>query len=357
MCSIIGIRRDGAGLLAGNYDFYYHHGLVITNRRGLLKQALSERPPALEWEARFGSVTLNQFGRELPSCGMNEAGLAVHMAQVQDVRCPPLPAEQVRLSELQWVQYQLDRYASVAEAIAGLDEVPLAPVYIDLHYALCDRHGDMAVVECVDGHWRALPAGHPEGLIMTNHPVATELAWRSGKGKRPSGVSAKRFQHLWEQFDALSRGNAASAPEPGLPADPRLSFLAHCLASVRRPMGIGTLLKWLLLRIPPSYTCWRTLYDTARGEIHIRSLRSPAWHCIHIGELDFGPAGPVLGADLEQRPNATGDLQLRPIQRADNARIVRASYRPLGKDGLSEQDMEALIDYPDHFPIASQATP
>lgn len=358
MCSIIGIQREGAGLLAGNYDFYYPHGLVVTNRRGLYKQALSDSALAPQWQSRFGSITLNQFGRELPSSGMNEAGLAVHMAQVQCVRCPePLGPG---LSELQWIQYQLDRYASVAEAVAGLADMVPSPVYIDLHYALCDSHGAMAVVECVNGQWRALPAAHPRGLVMTNHPVARELEWRaSGLGKAPYGVSARRFQQLWGQLDALTQGTDPAPGEPGVPADPALHFLVRALASVGQPLGIGGLLKWLLLRNPPSYTCWRSLYDTAQGEVYIRPMRAKVWHRLALRNLDLGPGTGVLGEDIEhlgvdpQSPVSP----LRPIRREDNARIIRASYRPLGKRGLTEQEMEALIDYPDRFQVASQAAP
>lgn len=353
MCSVIGMKLPRGGVLGGSYDFYYHHGLVVTNRRGLRKQALAERAPFLEWESRHGSVTFNQFGRELPSCGMNEAGLAIHMAQVVGGAYPPVPEGRPRLNELQWIQYQLDRHATVEEVVAGLDECPIELAYLDLHYALCDRRGGLAVIEFTAGRTRVLRTENGAGLVMTNHPVGDELAESGAAPRAPANTahSRKRFRILRERLDAWPRGEAPVSPaEAGLPEDPELRCLASGLGAVRRDFSLWQLVRWFVLRVPPAYTCWNTLFDPGAGTFYFRTVRVPAWRRVDCTRLDFAPTAPSLCLDVETRRQGDVTPAFRPVRREDNARIIHTSYKPLGSR-FSEQDLEALIDYPDQFPI------
>lgn len=360
MCSVIGMQREGSGLLAGSYDFYFHHGLIVTNRRGLLKRGLAKTPPVLEWESRYGSVTLNQFGRELPSCGMNETGLAIHKAQLLGNECPSVLAGRPRLNELQWIQYQLDHHASVEEVIAALDEAPIERGYVDLHYALCDRHGDLAVIESVAGDLRALRPAATTGLVMTNHSVADVLAPGIGNGAHAlrlpgHGDSGVRYLALQQRLEARERGEAPPLkPEVGLPEDAELYFLAACLAAVRRNFSLWKLLKWHLFRVPPAYTCWNTLFDPRAATLHFRTVRFPAWRRIDLARVDYSPSAPSLCLDLDADLQGDVTQALFPVRRQDNARIIYESYKPLGPR-ISEDDIEALIDYPDQFEIIEGA--
>ena len=76
------VLHQGDRLIFGrNLDWYSGTGLVMVNSRNLEKVALvnsSEKP--VKWVSKFGSVTFNQIGRELPFGGINESGLVVeHM--------------------------------------------------------------------------------------------------------------------------------------------------------------------------------------------------------------------------------------------------------------------------------------
>jgi len=64
--------QDGGALVFGkNYDWNVEDGLVVVNKRGVVKTAMIERGPAT-WTSKYGSVTFNQYGREFPSGGINE---------------------------------------------------------------------------------------------------------------------------------------------------------------------------------------------------------------------------------------------------------------------------------------------
>src|SRR5215813_3170068 len=62
-----------------NLDWDWEDGLVIVNPRNETKASLVIIPgnKPLKWTSKYGSVTFNQFGQEMPFGGMNEAGLVV----------------------------------------------------------------------------------------------------------------------------------------------------------------------------------------------------------------------------------------------------------------------------------------
>src|SRR5690606_9913051 len=86
-CSAV-LFSNGDHYVAGrNYDWHLGHGMVMVNKRDMAKQALSFDNPA-KWISRYGSVTLNQYGRELPCEGMNEKGLSISMLWLDETKYP-----------------------------------------------------------------------------------------------------------------------------------------------------------------------------------------------------------------------------------------------------------------------------
>lgn len=57
----------------------------MTNQRNVEKTALiDQKENPIKWISRYGSITFNQVGRDLPFGGMNETGLVVeHMSLPQ----------------------------------------------------------------------------------------------------------------------------------------------------------------------------------------------------------------------------------------------------------------------------------
>jgi penicillin V acylase-like amidase (Ntn superfamily) len=117
MCTSVKLTNHQEVVLAQNYDFYYGHGLFIVNKKGVRKTALtdnlteenmySEESHGAKWVSLYGSVTFNQFARELPTCGMNEAGLAI-VSMWHDTVQKTEPRGKNQITELQWIQQQLD---------------------------------------------------------------------------------------------------------------------------------------------------------------------------------------------------------------------------------------------------------
>ena len=75
---------------ARTYDWHIDHGLLIVNKKGVAKRAMLLNPAekAAEWVSKYGSVTFNQYGREMPNGGMNEVGLVVETLMLPSTQNP-----------------------------------------------------------------------------------------------------------------------------------------------------------------------------------------------------------------------------------------------------------------------------
>ena len=141
------VLRDGSVILfARNLDWDWSDGFIVVNQKGIEKTAfvLPPEKPA-RWTSKYGSVTFNQFGREMPYGGMNETGLVVEQMMLMESKYPGSD-ERPAVNMLQWIQYQLDNCRTVDEVLATNEFVRHeAPVGAErIHYLICDASGDTA---------------------------------------------------------------------------------------------------------------------------------------------------------------------------------------------------------------------
>lgn len=132
--------------LAKNLDWELDRGYLHFNLAGIKKNSISD--PNLKWISKYNSITNNQFGKEFPLGGMNEAGLVIEELSLFGQAYETDISKQ-NLNEFQWVQYQLDNSASVIEVIESLGQITIKHNIMNLHYLIADKTGDVAVIECL----------------------------------------------------------------------------------------------------------------------------------------------------------------------------------------------------------------
>ena len=130
----------------------------------------------LRWNSKYASLAIGIYGVGTVD-GMNEKGLGGHLLYLAKTDFGPRDPKKKGISAILWLQYVLDRAATVKEALALLKNVQ--PVMIQahghdstIHLALEDKSGDSAIIEFIDGK----PKIH-EGrqfTIMTNDPPYDE---------------------------------------------------------------------------------------------------------------------------------------------------------------------------------------
>ncbi len=143
------------------------------DRDGLKPGGLVDDANPLRWTSRYASLVTTIYGVGTVD-GLNEAGLAGHGLYLEATDFGPrnaaVPAVQVGL----WLQYVLDRAATVGEAVELIRAVePLKFTAhghdANLHFALEDTTGDSAIVEFT----AAGPVIHHgrQYTLMTNDPT------------------------------------------------------------------------------------------------------------------------------------------------------------------------------------------
>lgn len=202
-CTTFVLKDDNQFIFGRNLDWVSDDGVIVTNQRGITKNSLvfgNDR--AVNWISKYGSVTFNQFGKEFPFGGMNEAGLVVEVMVVPGTY--PKPDDRFALNELQWVQYQLDNAETINEVIQSDAFIRISGVSQNLHYLVCDRTGKVAVIE-FDAKGMIVYQGNDLiAPVLENDPYATSIM------KLKKGQNC-RFKKVVSMLEAYSPNNKTSA--------------------------------------------------------------------------------------------------------------------------------------------------
>ena len=136
-------------IFAKNFDWGFGQGYLIKNIRGQQKYAYGFRGNNVAgWTSKFGSITFNQNGKEFPYGGINEKGLVVEQLSLGNTEYQE--NNNKTISELEWIQYQLDNYENVDEVIKNINSLTIKPI-ARIHYFLADKNGVSAVIDFVNG--------------------------------------------------------------------------------------------------------------------------------------------------------------------------------------------------------------
>lgn len=261
-------------------------------------------PQSLTWTSKYGSVVVS--GYEAGSTdGMNAKGLVANLLYLAESEYPKPVAGRPYMSISLWVQYALDNFATVDEAVANLQSEPfnmLAPALPNgepaaLHLALSDATGDSAILEYVGGTLRVHHG--KQFVVMTNSPVydqqlAINTYWDGVGGLNflpGTNRAADRFARTSFLLGAIPR-----AVDPHLIAGvPGQSFAFQAVASVMSvmravsvPLGISTPGQPNI-----SSTLWRTVSDQKNLVYYFDSATRPNTFWISLSQLDLSPGAPV----------------------------------------------------------------
>jgi choloylglycine hydrolase len=270
-CTTVCLLEKEKAVVAYNYDFYPPEGLVLINKQGTRKIS-SLRTQGAIWTSSYGSVTFNQFGRDNPMTGINEKGLMVSQMWLDETRYPPADTHPV-IGILEWIQYNLDRHASVAEVLANAETVRPTSRVGTIHYLVADATGDAAAIEFLDGklvvhRGAAMPVRALANSTYADSVAAFERA--KSKGEVPPTVSS---------LDRFVR--AATMLAGGGNADP-IARGFEMIASVAQPY----------------FTRWSIVYDLGAREVYFRTEGNRAIRRLALAGLDFSCGTPVKMLDV-----------------------------------------------------------
>jgi choloylglycine hydrolase len=317
------VLRDPQRLVFGkNYDWSIRSGMLIVNQRWVAKvsAATGGGNPA-RWTSAYGSVTFNQFGRDFPMGGMNEAGLVVEVMWLEETRYPPAD-DRATLGDLQWVQYQLDTAATVEAVLASDEDVRIgggAP----LHYLVADATGRVATVEFLDGHLVAHTGPSLPVAALANSTYEASLSyfasWPEGRGTSSS----------LDRFATAAARTLAFADLA--PADAE-AYAFDTLAAVAQPVS----------------TRWSIVYEIAERRVHFRTDNLPAIRSLDMTDLDFACPATVLVLDLATVVSGDISEHLVPYTLELNQRLIDYAYQHISfLQGTPRSVRESIARYPE----------
>jgi len=331
-CTAFYIYAGDEAVVGKSFDWSVCDGLVVVNKRGIAKEAMvgDERPA--RWTSTYGSVTFNQYGRELPLGGINEAGLVVEVLWLAK-SVYPTPDERPAVGCLQWVQYMLDTCATAAEVVAAQEEVRVADDGTGrVHYFVADAAGGCAVVEFVEGE-AVISAGDVDMPVraLANSTYDDSLSFLSTyaeKGGTPEDIAGDGSR---ERFSRAAI--AATAFDPAfLDSATAADYAAGVLDDVASPAD----------------SQWRIVYDVNDRLVYYRTRENMEPRRLEPGKFDYSPATPVTIFDMNAPGGGDVTGKFVDYTYEANRALVDAAFA--GTEFLKEvpeEVREAMARYPE----------
>lgn len=325
-CTTFNLTSGDVNIFGRNYDWSVGDGAVIVNKRGLAKTAMKakdETGQPAKWKSKYGSITFNQYGREFPQGGINEAGLVVEIMAVPEGEYPAADSR-LYVGKAQYRQYLLDSFSTVKEVVES-DSVRITATGKGpmTHLLVSDRTGASAVIEFVGGK-RVVYTGDSLPVRALSNTLYTDSLshWRAKKV--PTVDTWKSVERFILAADATSSFDAKAVKAP----------IDHAFG----------LLKQL---VQGDKTKWSIVYDIKNLQVFFHTSSNPKPRSIDLKKVDFSCNTPVKMADINggssDISNSFHDYKLQ----ANRQLISDAFGKTDFLKNIPAQTIDVIAAYPD----------
>lgn len=261
---------------------------------------------SVTWKSRYGSVVASIYEGGTAD-GMNEKGLVANLLYLAESEYAPATDTRPGLNICAWAQYNLDIFATVAEAVADAKKEAYRVVPVEapngakgaVHLSISDPSGDSAILEYVGG--KLIIHHGREHQVMTNSPVFDQQIALNDYWQQIGGTvmlpgtnrAADRFARASFYINACRQS-----------ADPReaVASVFSVMRNVSVPRGISTPGQANI-----SSTLWRTVSDQKNLVFYFENTASPSLVWVRLRELDFSPAAGVRKLNMADDPDVNGN--------------------------------------------------
>lgn len=315
-CTSFCIQTDDEVIVGKNYDWEVEDCLINVNKRNVAKTALINEHPA-SWVSKYGSVTFNQYGREMPNGGINEAGLVIEVLWLNATEYPQADSRPA-LRGLQWIQYQLDNFGTVEEVIASDSIVRINSINATpLHFFVCDSAGNCAVIEFLKGKMIFHTGGTMPAKAISNNTYEESVDYLKrykgyggdlAIGKRDRSIdpygregSLQRFVHAANLVSKYDRQKD----------EPVIDYAFDVLKTVDSGKK----------------TQWNIVYDIKNSRIYFRTISNQKIKHINIKSFDFNCGTPVQIIDI--KTDMAGDVTnyFENYTQKGNYNLIKSVYK------------------------------
>ena len=314
-CTSFCFVKNNRVIFGKNYDWNVDVGYVYINKRNIHK--LSEKDDNekdIEWTSKYGSITFNQYGREFPSGGINEAGLIIELMWLDETKYPI--DNRPSVGSLQWIQFQLDQSVNITDIIENSKKLRIKS-FAKIHFLVSDSNGNSYTVEYLDGKLHSEKAN-----VLTNSTI------KSSKKYLANNVNKQYSQSSFDRFCIASemiRNHHYEEP---------VSYGFSILDAARQG----------------SSTKWSIIYDFKLKRIHFKTNRYPGVKTIQLDLVDFSNKTAVTMFDMNQNKEGEIDKYFINYDRLLNESAIRTAFRATRfTANLPENAIIATSFYPERF--------
>lgn len=267
---------------------------------------------SITWKSKYGSVITSSWDIT-SSDGMNEMGLAGNLLWLAESVYPKFEKDKDKpgLAVSLWLQYVLDNFASVKEAVVALRKqefvvasahIPGTDIFATVHLSLSDKTGDNAIFEYIDGK---LVIHHDMSYTtMTNSPIfdeqlAINTYWKGIDGTimlPGTNRAADRFVRASYYIDAIPKTDNTRVAIPSV-----FSVIRNCSV----PLGISSPKEPNI-----SSTRWRTVADHKNLVYYFDNVLNPNVVWVEFSKIDFSENAKVRKLSLENNENYAGESSI-----------------------------------------------
>src|SRR3990167_1738501 len=216
-CTEIVFNQGNNFFVGHNFDWSNGQGFIVINPQDVKRQAIgvanNEQP--LQWVAKYGSITFdltsgnNRLNIDAVTSGMNQAGLVASALWLDESQYPQPNSKEPTLNNTLWVQYVLDNFATVEQAVSALKKINIVAVnyagkQVKIHLVIHDAAGNNAILEYLAGKLVIIQGKQLQDGILTNtvwsrankslsqyKPFGGNLNLPSGTNSEPRYVKAR----------------------------------------------------------------------------------------------------------------------------------------------------------------------
>jgi penicillin V acylase-like amidase (Ntn superfamily) len=322
-CTTFFINKNGQLVFGRNYDWVTGAGMVCTNLRGLQKTSMKAQDgKQISWVSDYGSITFNQYGKEFPTGGMNEKGLVVELMWLDGSKYPA-PDDRPAIGVLQWIQYQLDRSATVDAVIATEKILRLTANQPPLHYLVADAGGNAATIEFLNGKMVVHKGKELPFPVLTNSTYDESIRQtKDANGSHSfSDNSIDRFAKACSMLQQFQLQNINT---------PVIDYAFSILNKVSQN----------------DWTKWSVVYDITNKKINFKSYGFSTIKTISFSSFDFNCSSTSKMYNINQNQNGEVSSLFKNFSINESRSILETAVQESKKEvPISNEAKEAILNY------------
>lgn len=251
---------------------------------------------SVNWTSQYGSVVTSGYDIATTD-GMNEVGLVANLFWLDESEFPRISDKIPGLSVTIWVQYILDNFATVQEAVEAFKDnkiqvstnvFPGTSLPVNIHISVSDALGDNAIFEYVNK--KLIIHHNPSYTVLANSPIYEEqLAinkyWKFKKEGMLPGTSSSsdRFVRAAHYIDLIPKN---------VDQDIAIAGVVSLIRYLSVPYRVNT------PQTSFSSTQWRSVADQKNKVYYFESVLWPGMIWLRFEDINFSESEDIKKIDL-----------------------------------------------------------